>query len=189
MRRLALVLLAALVGCGSPDADDARANAMFDAAQPPTPSDAAGSGNAPPAPSDLERTPFTTTGTTPGGSLDDVRFMSLEFIGGYCPGSYYLRLYRTDAPEDQPVVTFDVTIPWTAARPVTGTLMANAYAGATTTDAVRFEIVQLDSPHPDDEGPQPATVRIAGRFTINAPGWNVDFNVDATTLHKICLIL
>lgn len=187
MRRLAFVLLATLVGCASPERDGG-ANATVDAAMPPTPLDAS-SGDAPVSPSDIERTPFTTTGSTPAGSLDDVHFMSVEYVGGHCPGTYYLKLYRTDAPEDQPVVTFDVTIPWTAARPVTGTLMANAYAGATTTDAVRFEIVQLDSPHPDDEGPQPATVRIAGRFTINAPGWNVDFNVDATTLHKICLIL
>lgn len=180
MWRLALVFLA-LVGCSSPDEDRGSANAMVDAA---TPSDATSAGD---APSPIAaRTPFTTTGTTPAGSLDDIRFMSVEYIGGNCPGTYYLKLYRTDALEEQAVVTFTVTIPPNATQPPTGTIMASAQAGAATTDEASFEIVQLDAPPPDDT--QTVTVRIAGRITIDTPGWNVDFSVDVTTPNKICLI-
>ena len=175
MRRLALVLLA-LVGCGSPD-ERGGVNVMVDAAAP---------GDATVSPIDAERTPFTTTGTTPAGSLDDIRFMSVEYIGGDCPGTYYLKLYRTDALEEQAVVTFTVTIPPRATEPPTGTITASAQAGTSTTDEVSFEIVQLDAPPADDT--QTMTVRIAGRITINTPAWNVDFSVDVTTPNKICLI-
>jgi hypothetical protein len=188
MRRLTLVLLAALAGCGSPDEDDRGANALPDAGGQPASHDATGTGDVPAPPSIDERTPFTATGTTPGGSLDEVQFMSLEFVGGHCPGTYELKLYRTDVPEDPAVAMFSVTIPWNTTPPSTGTMAASAWAaGGATTDNASFEVEYLDAPGPDDTGP--ATVRMAGRFTSHAPGWNVDFSVDATAAHMVCLIL
>ncbi len=178
MRRVALVLFAALIGCGSPD-ERGDVNAMVDAATHDET-------DAPGISLDAERTPFTTTGTTPAGSLDDVRFMSVEYVGGHCPGTYYLKLYRTDAPEDGPVATFGVTIALDAPRPVTGTVAASGWAAAMMTDEGTFEIVQLDAPLADDL--QTTMVRIAGRMSINTAGWNVDFEVDATMRNKICLI-
>jgi hypothetical protein len=134
----------------------------------------------------VERTPFTITGTTPAGSLDEVRFMSLAFIGGHCPGTYYLELYRTDAPEDHAVAMFSVSNPPNATQPQSGTITASAWAVGATTDQGSFDIVHLDAPGPDDTGP--AMVRIAGRFMVNAPGWNVDFSVDALAPAYVCLI-
>ncbi|NVB79017.1 MAG: hypothetical protein HOV81_11515 [Kofleriaceae bacterium] len=185
MQRLALVLLTALLGCGSSDGDRGGANAMADAA---TTVDATMPGDPPGVPpSTAARTPVSATGTTPAGSLDEARFMSVDYVGGHCPGTYYVRLYRTDAPEDQGFVMFIVSIPRNATQPPTGTIGASAWAGAAKTDDASFEIVQLDAPGPDDT--QTLTVRIAGRLTINTPGWNVDLDVDATTPANVCLIL
>lgn len=177
MYRLALVLAcaAAVVGCDVPDrASGANPDAVV------LENDASGGGQ-----TDPNRVPFSTTGTTPGGSLDDVRYMSVEYIGGNCPGTYFLRLYRTNAIEESELVTFWITIPLNA-EPPTGTITGNARAGTATTKAVSFEIVHLDAPPSDIV--DPPTVRIAGRLTVDTSGWSVDFNVDATTTTKVCLI-
>jgi hypothetical protein len=176
VRRLALVLLAALIGCGSPDDGGSSETAV----------DAATAGDAPLDPIGAGRTPFMTTGTTPAGSLDDVRFIEYQFVGGHCPGVYYVTLYRTDAPGELPSVLFTIPIPPNAMQPPTGTIMASAQVGDDRTDQVRFEIVQLDLPPADDA--QSATLRIAGRITISMGAWNIDFTVDATTPSRICLI-
>lgn len=133
MRRLALAFAvgAALLGCDPPD----RGNTLDSGNTLP---DASGATDG--AIVDPERMPFTTTGTTPAGSLDDVQFMSVRFIGGNCPGTYYLKLYRTDDPGDSELVTFDVTLPPNTTEPPTGTIMAEAQAGGVTTDEVTFEI-------------------------------------------------
>jgi hypothetical protein len=179
MWRLPVVLLAAVIGCGSPR--DGSSNPDVDAG---TDAKVFLDAFVPPASS---RVPFTTTGTTPAGSLDDVQFIAIDFVDGGCPGTYHLLLYRTDHPSEVPVVRFDVTLPASATPPLTGTIMARAFAGTASTDQVRFEIVQLDIPPADET--QPVTLRIAGRMALDLPPWSIDFTVDMLTSRYICLIL
>jgi hypothetical protein len=195
MTRVDLVLLVALAGCRSIDSSggdlvgdaavDAEAAVLADAVN----ADAAvGPGTCflGTAVGSVPLMPFTTTGTTPAGSLDDVQFIRISFMGGSCPGTYSLELYRTTA-DSIPVVRFDVTLPPNATQPPTGTIAASACTLSGGTDGVNFEIVQLDIPPINPQ--QPTMLRIAGRMTINSGPWNVDFTVDATTPNAICLLL
>ena len=131
--------------------------------------------------------PFTTTGTTPAGSLDDVQFMSIRFVGGHCPGVYDLDLHRTNVDGDKAVARFSVMTPWDPTEPPTGTIAASGCVQNAKSEQGSFEIVHLDAPGPD--ATEPHVLRIAGRVTINMGGWNVDFTVDAMTTHYVCLLL
>jgi hypothetical protein len=188
MWRLPLVLLVALTGCGyfsteSTERHDDPAGA---------PDAAAAAVDAKPyfdayTPIERMRVPFTTTGTTPAGSLEVVQFIEIYFIGGHCPGTYFLNLYATDNPYELAVARFEITPPPKPAPPPTGTIFAEAFAAGSSTNQARFEIVQLDNPGPDDMGPP--TLRIAGRMTLSLDVWTVDFTVDSVIGNAICLLL
>lgn len=165
-----LVFLAALVGC-VPERD---ASSVTDAA---VAVDAV-----PDAPIDESLIPFTTTGTTPAGSLDDVRFMGVDFLDGFCPPGYTVRLYRTNQPSQVPVVRFEIPIPVEATEPPTGTVVATAwlYNVSQTSSQVAFEIVHVDIPPTEP-------LRIAGRITASSGGWNLDISIDANTERLTCI--
>jgi hypothetical protein len=172
MRRRNLVLIVALVACDP--SDDRGSAGMADAAT----NDAAILDAA----IDETRMPFTTTGTTPLGSLDDIRFIEVGFLDGFCPSGYYVDLYRTNAPAEGPAVMFLVPVPAELMQPPTGTIAARAWlpSGTPSTDQVSFEIV-----HVDIRPTEP--LRIAGRMRASTGGWNIDFSIDATTRPLICI--
>jgi hypothetical protein len=134
----------------------------------------------PDAPSDEALIPFTATGTTPAGSLDEVRFMGVAFFGGFCPPSYIVKLYRTNRPLQVPVVGFEIPIDVDATEPPTGTLDAKASVDPQTSTQVAFEIVHVDIPPTNP-------LRIAGRFIASSGAWDFDISIDAHTEPLICI--
>jgi hypothetical protein len=107
--------------------------------------------------------PFTTTGTTPAGPLDDVRFIRVGFLAGFCQAGYYATLYRTNELHDEAVVVVFIPMDETMTEPPTGTMAAEAWLGSDytqRTDQVSFEVVQVDLPSVEP-------FQIAGRVTAS----------------------
>jgi hypothetical protein len=121
-------------------------------------------------------------GTTPAGSLDEVRFIDIAFLTAFCQPGYYVDLYRTKEYFEEAVVTVHIPIEPRLTEPPTGSIMATAWPGedyTQSTDAVSFAIVQLDIPPTDP-------MRVAGRVTVATGAWNMDFTIDALTTPISC---
>ena len=165
-----LIVLLALAGCSSIESTGGRdAAVVIDA-----PRRDAGI--------DAERMPFTTTGTTPAGSLDDVRFIEIDFLSAFCLPGYYVGLYTTNDLYAEAAATFYIPITSEVTQPPIGTIAASAWPGDDydqRTEDVSFAIVQLDIP-------PTSPLRIAGRMTIGTDGWNVDFMIDAQVTAGSC---
>jgi hypothetical protein len=125
--------------------------------------------------------PFATTGTTPDGSLDDVRYLRVSYMTGFCQPGYYFDLFATAGSD--PVVVVQIPHPFMELSPTTVAAIAWLPSDfySKRTDQARFEVVQLDTPAPS----QP--LRVAGRVTVNDGAWNFDFTVDATTEQFNCI--
>jgi hypothetical protein len=165
VHRRDLVVLVALAGCGTPgrDAPDAAVDALPDAKI------------------DELRVPFTTTGTTPAGSLDEVRFIAINYLGGFCNG-YGVNLYRTNEAVEDAIVEFHISTSELTEPPI-GTIGASARTGSVPlhrTDDVTFEVVHLDLP--------PSTpLRLAGRMYASTGAWLIDFTIHGQADLASCL--
>jgi hypothetical protein len=197
VQRLAAVALVLLAGCENarrtaPDATIADAVATDDAVPPNPGATCFPSGSAAPRQPELvaaiddSLVPFTTTGTTPAGSLDDIRYLGISFLGGDCLPAYNLVLYRSieSGSNTYPDAVVFVAIPFPFTELSPGTVAAHAWLysdyDGTCTDEVRFEVVHLDPPQ---DGP----MRIAGRVVANDGAWNLDFSIDATAVPINCI--
>lgn len=120
--------------------------------------------------------PFTTTGTTPAGSLDDVRYLGVGYLDGDCGNNYLLNLAADDY---EVVLQIQISFPFTEVTP--GTIAASAIDESCATNQVRFEVEHIDPP----QAAQP--LRIAGRVMVNDGAWNLDFTLDATTGISTCI--
>lgn len=183
MRFLAGLVVVGLVGCESPRRTAPDAASTEDAA---TDGSVACRRLASPHPNPVSSgsasiVPFTTTGTTPAGSLDDVRYLGVAYVNGDCGDSYLLDLYRTSQSSDyEAVVQIQIRFPFTEVSP--GTIAASAIDfSCATSEQVRFEVTHIDPP----QAPEP--LRIAGRVTVNDGAWNLDFTLDATTQIATCI--
>lgn len=170
MRGCGVVLLVALIGCGTPE----RGN--------PDGSDDAGAVDAAINESLL---PFTTTGMSPAGSLDEVRYIGATFLDGFCSRSILVSLHRTNLVPVNAMVWFLIDMPqdWSAPPP-TGTIDARAQIPFSTDPALeaqgRFEIVHVDLPPTEP-------LRAAGRLRVEAEWWQVDFSFDLQASHHVCI--
>lgn len=121
-----------------------------------------------------------TTGTTPAGSLDDIRYLAVGYVNGFCEAGFDLRMYRTNELDEDGVV--GVFIPADSHSPPTQVIAATAQVSSGSTDQVRFEVTHIDVPQGSYR-----PLRIAGRVTVHDGAWNLDFTIDAMTEPHTCL--
>src|SRR5262245_53398074 len=124
--------------------------------------------------------PFTTSGSTPAGSLENVRFIGIRYLDGFCLPGYYIGLYATNDAYRDAVVT--VFVPTELGAP-TGTVAASAWLGSDSqqsTNQVTFEVIRADVPPPE-------VVHIAGRFVASDGAWQLAFSIDAQTERDTCI--
>lgn len=130
--------------------------------------------------------PVAISGTSPIGDLSRFRFMNAGYAGGFCAITAELRFTeRADHCWDDPALA--LRFRWYPDEPVPApgqTVAASASArdpaiGAwPDTEAVRFQVEQIDPPFDEATGTTVLNPRIAGRFVANVDGWAFDIAVD-----------
>lgn len=134
---------------------------------------------------DTRMMPFTTTGTTPIGTLDFVRFIGASYLDGFCPPGFYVDLQNTnEVYADRPNLT--AWIPIAPPMVPTGRISTTLYLrmgidNVVETDQAFFDVEHVDLPSGT------AMQRVSGRVTAASDGWNVDFAIDLLTTQTTCI--
>jgi hypothetical protein len=161
MRRWLFVVVA-LAACGTQTRPDQAVDAAVDAELDPS------------------LVPFTTTGTTPEGSLEFVQYIRAGFLDGFCPSGFLISLESTNVRYAYDDSSLHLHIPIdVGASPPTGRIAASAFLEMPgverRTDEVYFDVEQVDLPAGQ------AMLRIAGRLGASSDGWSFDFGIDMVT--------
>ena len=132
--------------------------------------------------------PFSATGTTPAGPIDELKLIRARYLGEWCGYEYEIQIVRSldiDSAPEGPHLLLLFQFPKDTTSPQTGTFAARAKVEDETGLVAYTEMVTLDAERVDPSGQ--AEPHIVGRFVSSDPGWSLDFRVDVVSQYStIC---
>jgi hypothetical protein len=121
----------------------------------------------------------TITGSTPRGTVDELDYLNVTTLGGFCQPRiqlHFTAVREYGHPEPAPRLTIEIDVPDLAGTPLTGDFAAvvrySDDAGETETTGT-FSADAIEPLGEDGSG-------IRGRLVVDTPaGWSLDLTVDA----------